>query len=176
MFSSSCLVKAMNDVFAPEGPLAKQLGYLEKMHPGDGPYFNNQVRLIRLLRLLKHLKALLLFSFLIVILYSSCQYSLSYILITLYLYTLNTNILPDDQACGGCLCYCRYVGHRGEITTISLSTTTISSHFLIDTPQTHTPTLIILFNTLYYDLCSIPLLPPLFPPTISIPCLHTGVS
>ena len=23
-------------------PSMKQLGYLEKMHPGDGPYFNNQ--------------------------------------------------------------------------------------------------------------------------------------
>ena len=33
----------MNDALAPEGPLAKQLAYLEKMHPGDGPYFNNQV-------------------------------------------------------------------------------------------------------------------------------------
>lgn len=32
----------MNDVLAPDGPLAKQLAYLEKMHPGDGPYFNNQ--------------------------------------------------------------------------------------------------------------------------------------
>ena len=42
-FSPSSLAKAMNEVLAPEGALAKQLTYLEKMHPGDGPYFNNQV-------------------------------------------------------------------------------------------------------------------------------------
>jgi len=29
-------------VLAKDGPVAKQLGYLEQLHPGDGPFFNNQ--------------------------------------------------------------------------------------------------------------------------------------
>eukprot|EP00596_Hydrurales_sp_CCMP1899_P007409 CAMPEP_0119040700 /NCGR_PEP_ID=MMETSP1177-20130426/10713_1 /TAXON_ID=2985 /ORGANISM="Ochromonas sp, Strain CCMP1899" /LENGTH=182 /DNA_ID=CAMNT_0007006011 /DNA_START=129 /DNA_END=677 /DNA_ORIENTATION=- len=30
------------NLYADDGPLQKQLGFLEKMHNGDGPYFNNQ--------------------------------------------------------------------------------------------------------------------------------------
>ena len=33
---------AYNETLAPDGPLVKQFAYLEKLHPGDGPYFNNQ--------------------------------------------------------------------------------------------------------------------------------------
>ena len=33
---------AYAETLAHDGPLAKQFGYLEKLHPGDGPFFNNQ--------------------------------------------------------------------------------------------------------------------------------------
>ena len=33
---------AYNETLAQDGPLVKQFAYLEKLHPGDGPYFNNQ--------------------------------------------------------------------------------------------------------------------------------------
>lgn len=33
---------AYTETLAKDGPLIKQFAYLENLHPGDGPYFNNQ--------------------------------------------------------------------------------------------------------------------------------------
>ena len=33
---------AYSETLGKDGPLIKQFAYLENLHPGDGPYFNNQ--------------------------------------------------------------------------------------------------------------------------------------
>ena len=36
---------AYNELFAPNGKFAQQMAFIEKLHPGDGPFFNSKHRI-----------------------------------------------------------------------------------------------------------------------------------
>ena len=42
---SSDKAAAYNELFAPNGKFAQQMAYVEKLHPGDGPFFNSKHRI-----------------------------------------------------------------------------------------------------------------------------------